>query len=320
MAVPDPQPAQPAPRAAAANGATAPTNGEAALDHGAGTTSHTNGDSHAPIDVTCGPLLNYRHTTGANDGRPVWHGSVLIVARPGATATPRLRYRESSAGVLLPDEHATHSANNGAPNGTSNGVPNGAKGANGASESAEWRTAEGLKLFADPRKTFWRFDLDVALGARETRWEYSLPDVRLPSGGPTRSFVVPAASESMRIMFHSCNGFSVGTDEDAWSGCALWADVLRMHAQKPVHVMIGGGDQIYNDGVRVEGPLREWTDIGNPHKRREYSFGEKLRAECDEYYFKNYEEWYSTEPFATANAQIPQLNIWDDHGTQVYPS
>ena len=38
---------------------------------------------------------------------------------------------------------------------------------------------------------------------------------------PSRQFVVPSAMESMRIMFHSCNGFSVGTDEDFWSG--QWA-------------------------------------------------------------------------------------------------
>ncbi|CAK7245920.1 MAG: hypothetical protein STHCBS139747_007525 [Sporothrix thermara] len=77
--------------------------------------------------------------------------------------------------------------------------------------------------------------------------------------------------------------------------------------------MIGGGDQIYNDSIRVSGPLREWTAIGNPKKRREFPFTEKLREACDEFYRKNYVEWYSTEPFASTNGQIPQLNIWDDH-------
>ena len=77
--------------------------------------------------------------------------------------------------------------------------------------------------------------------------------------------------------------------------------------------MIGGGDQIYNDGVRVEGPLKKWTSIANPQKRRTHLFDEQLRSECDKYYFENYIRWYSTEPFATANAAIPQINIWDDH-------
>lgn len=117
----------------------------------------------------------------------------------------------------------------------------------------------------------------------------------------------------MRVMFHSCNGFSVGVDVDAWSGPALWNDVLRIHEQKPFHVMIGGGDQIYNDSVRVSGPLKEWTDEKNLVRRRQYPFPEELRARCDEFYFKNYVRWYTTEPFATANGQIPQINVWDDH-------
>lgn len=136
----------------------------------------------------------------------------------------------------------------------------------------------------------------------------------------TRVFYVPSDTESMRVMFHSCNGFSVGTDEDAWSGCALWNDVLRRHGGRPFHCMIGGGDQIYNDGIRVEGPLRPWCDIQNPSRRRGYPFDEELREACDHYYVDNYIKWYSTEPFASANGIIPQINIWDDHGKHhIYP-
>ncbi len=58
-----------------------------------------------------------------------------------------------------------------------------------------------------------------------------------------------------------------------------------------LHRRIGGGDQIYNDPVRVSGPLRAWTDISNPKKRREYPFPEKLRQECDDWYLKNYIRW-----------------------------
>lgn len=100
---------------------------------------------------------------------------------------------------------------------------------------------------------------------------------------------------------------------DTRLGPALWNDVLRTHAKKPFHVMIGGGDQIYNDSIRVDGPLKEWTAISNPRKRRDYPFDEQLRTKCDKYYFENYARWYSTEPFAAANASIPQVNIWDDH-------
>jgi len=77
--------------------------------------------------------------------------------------------------------------------------------------------------------------------------------------------------------------------------------------------MIGGGDQIYNDSVRVKGPLKKWTDISNPKRRRDHPFGEDLRMLCDNFYYENYVHWFSAEPFASANSSIPQINIWDDH-------
>jgi len=89
--------------------------------------------------------------------------------------------------------------------------------------------------------------------------------------------------------------------------------VQKIHKDKPFHVMIGGGDQIYNDGIRVNGPLRKWSTMPNPAKRRSHKFPESLRKQCDDYYVANYIRWYSTEPFAGANGKIPQLNLWDDH-------
>jgi len=77
--------------------------------------------------------------------------------------------------------------------------------------------------------------------------------------------------------------------------------------------MIGGGDQIYNDNIRVKGPLKDWTAIKNPRTRQHFPFDNDMRSRCDKFYFENYIRWYSTEPFASANASIPQINIWDDH-------
>lgn len=244
------------------------------------------------LEIICGPLLNYRGMSSPGD-QTSWHGTILLVTKPGQKQ-PRLQIK--SLGPVA-------SLNGG--------------GDYGASTGNSTETIEGLKLYEDTTKAFWRFSVRVPLGATETRWQYTIPDMHFLSevtlNNPTRTFVVPSKSESMRIMFHSCNGFSVGTDLDTWTGPVLWSDVLRVHDKKPFHVMVGGGDQIYNDNVRVSGPLKEWTAIANPHKRRKYPFGETLRQECDDHYFKNYIEWYGTEPFRTANAQIPQVNIWDDH-------
>ncbi|KAI1763617.1 hypothetical protein GGR53DRAFT_359736 [Hypoxylon sp. FL1150] len=250
-------------------------------------------------EVVCGPLLNYRRMEGRT-----WHGSVLLVTKGGGKTQafqPTLtigRITEAPGQQGLVHEG---SAVNGA---TADAV-----------QSSHGIDIAGICLYSDPRNTFWQFPLTCDIGDTETKWAYSIADVHYKSATKpkTNYFYIPAINESMRMMFHSCNGFSVGTDEEAWSGPALWNDVMRSHAQAPLHVMIGGGDQIYNDGIRVKGPLREWTDIGNPKKRREYPFPESLREACDDYYLNNYIRWYSTEPFAAANGQIPQLNIWDDH-------
>ena len=263
-----------------------------APDAQTGTTGVGNGPqivSTSPgLDVISGPLLNYRHTS-TNGGETLWHGSVLIVTTPG---------QQNPTMVLGPQGPVDQSVGN---------VQ--------FSRPQPVRVG-GEKLYEDPKRAFWRFLVEVPFQQFEARWQYDFENVVYIDRSKTEKpqhFAVPSITQSMRIMFHSCNGFSVGTDVDAWSGPALWNDVLRMHETRPFHVMLGGGDQIYNDGVRVDGPLKPWTAIGNPHKRRDFPFGEQMRADCDEYYFNNYVRWYGQKPFSTANGQIAQVNIWDDH-------
>ncbi|KAI1185933.1 hypothetical protein F5B17DRAFT_10834 [Nemania serpens] len=261
--------------------------------------------AHDGKEVICGPLLNYRRMEGN-----AWYGSVLVVVRGGGKTQPfqptlrlsRVELAGDQSG-LVSDHSPVHAVEAVRENGS---YP---------IRSSSGTDVAGICLYSDPRATFWNFPITCNMATTETKWGYSISDVRYKSATKpkTNYFFVPAINESMRIMFCSCNGFSVGTDEEAWSGPALWNDVMRYHAKAPFHVMIGGGDQIYNDGIRVAGPLREWTEISSPRKRREYPFPEQLRKECDDYYLNNYLRWYSTEPFAAANGQIPQLNIWDDH-------
>ena len=246
--------------------------------------------SSEELEVICGPLLNYLCMSYEAE-YAVWHGTVLLVTKPGQRQPQlELRFLGNTAGA--------------------GATPN-------LCAEGDHVVVDGLKLYADPQKAFWRFSLRVPLNPdAEAKWQYTISNMKMlseASKSASRKFYVPAASQSMRLMFHSCNGFSVGTDVEFWSGPVLWNNVLETHAKRPFHVMIGGGDQIYNDSIRVDGPLKPWTEITSPRKRREYPFDNEMRKACDDYYFENYTRWYRTEPFATANSQIPQINIWDDH-------
>jgi hypothetical protein len=153
-------------------------------------------------EIVCGPLLNYRRMEGNT-----WVGSVLVVTAGGGRTQP-----------IVPTLELRRVA--------------GGKG-------GETTKVEGICLYSDARNTFWRFNLAIEMEDVETSWEYELPGLRFASRTKPRvnRFFVPLLDESMRIMFHSCNGFSVGTDEAAWSGPALWNDVLRKHQERPFHVM-----------------------------------------------------------------------------------
>lgn len=173
-------------------------------EHEHGIHHHRDGPPPDGKEVVCGPLLNYRRMEGR-----LWVGSVLVVTVGGGKAqpvVPRLELRRVGGG---------------------------------GGERGEAMGVQGVCLYSDARNTFWRFDVVVEMEGVETRWEYALPGLRFASSTKPQvnNFFVPALEESMRIMFHSCNGFSIGTDEAAWSGPALWNDVQRKHREMPFHVM-----------------------------------------------------------------------------------
>jgi len=89
--------------------------------------------------------------------------------------------------------------------------------------------------------------------------------------------------------------------------------MMSKHAVAPYHVMLGGGDQLYCDGLLNEPEMMEWLNLG--------STGERERAECtprwtvaiEKYYFNRYCDWFSSGTYSQALAMIPSVNMWDDH-------
>ncbi|SLM37793.1 Metallo-dependent phosphatase-like [Lasallia pustulata] len=178
----------------------------------------------------------------------------------------------------------------------------GAKGGRG-------QEVRGVRLHAERGVTFWRFNLEVELGEQQARIAYSI------NQAASVGFWVPAKGQTMNIMFHSCNGFSLSVNPSNFCGPdPLWRDVLNTHQTRPFHVMIGGGDQIYNDVVTKQSPLfQEWLGIKNPIHKQETSFSPQLLEELETVYLERYSMWFSQGFFGMANSQIPMVNVWDDH-------
>ncbi|KAI9835174.1 MAG: hypothetical protein M1819_002544 [Sarea resinae] len=173
----------------------------------------------------------------------------------------------------------------------------------------KYREVKGTRIHAERGFTFWRFNIEVELGKRETRIGYRI------NRGPAIGFWVPARGQTMNIMFHSCNGFSLSVNPNDFSGPdPLWRDVLNSHQTRPFHVMIGGGDQIYNDAaMRDTTHFKEWLSIKNPLHKHSAPFAQEMQEELDSFYLERYAMWFSQGLFGLANSQIPMINIWDDH-------
>ncbi|KAJ6083875.1 hypothetical protein N7486_010675 [Penicillium sp. IBT 16267x] len=179
-------------------------------------------------------------------------------------------------------------------------------------ETAElYREIAGVRLYADAARdvTFWRFSLEVELGTTQQRIAYRI------NQGPALGFWVPATGQAMNIMFHSGNGFSPAVDSNPFCGPdPLWRDILNEHQTQPFHVMLGGGDQIFNDTVITDSHFfQEWTKIKNPAERYGMPFTPEFRAEVEQFYLHRYASWFSQGLFSLANSQIPMVNIWNDH-------
>lgn len=173
----------------------------------------------------------------------------------------------------------------------------------------KYKDVRGYRLHAERGYTFWRFSVEVELRDEEQRIAYRI------NRGPATGFWVPSKGQSMNIMFHSCNGFSLSVNPDELSGPdPLWRDVLNNHQSRPFHVMIGGGDQLYCDAVmRQTKHFQEWLMIRNPLHKHNAPFTAEMQDELEAFYLERYSMWFSQGLFGLANSQIPMVNMYDDH-------
>ncbi|KAI1459548.1 hypothetical protein F4805DRAFT_66052 [Annulohypoxylon moriforme] len=173
----------------------------------------------------------------------------------------------------------------------------------------KYKDVRGFRLHAERGHTFWRFNIEVELREKQQRIAYRI------NHGPATGFWVPARGQSMNIMFHSCNGFSLSVNPDDFSGPdPMWRDVLNNHQTRPFHVMIGGGDQLYNDAImRDTRHFQDWLQIKNPLHKNNAPLTPEMQDEMENFYLERYMMWFSQGLFGLANCQIPMVNMYDDH-------
>ncbi|KAL3476410.1 hypothetical protein BJX99DRAFT_228086 [Aspergillus californicus] len=174
-----------------------------------------------------------------------------------------------------------------------------------------FKDVPGFRLYADPGRdvTFWKFNIEIELGDKQQRVAYRL------NQGPALGFWVPPRGQSMNVMFNTCNGFSPGVESDRFSGPdPMWRDVLNEHQTRPFHVMVGGGDQIFNDNVTADSVhFQEWLKIKDVSEKYGTPLNAEFKDELETGYLENYSRWFSQGLFSLANSQIPMVNMWNDH-------
>ncbi|PWW78854.1 hypothetical protein C7212DRAFT_349410 [Tuber magnatum] len=297
------------------------------------------------LNIKCGPLLRYTglrrdgtfsENCTAREERETWRGSIMIVTaddlsdyspppvirlfvQPASEAeigeangdTLAEAAAVSATGERLPAKPAEElpSTKDKARDDLLLGNVTTTRRADDGEKLGKYKEAEATKLHAERGVTFWRFMVEVELGDEQTRIAYRI------NHGPSIAFWVPARGQTMNIMFHSCNGFSLSVNPDDFCGPdPLWRDVLREHREKPFHVMLGGGDQIYNDAVsKKTDHFKAWLGIKTPFVKSSHEFTPEMAEELEDFYLERYCMWFSQGLFGVANAQIAMVNIWDDH-------
>ncbi|KAM0751564.1 hypothetical protein T439DRAFT_324749 [Meredithblackwellia eburnea MCA 4105] len=248
------------------------------------------------LQTMLGPILRY--DTVVNH---VWHGfSLLVTSDEGSVYHPQpptmtIEWDATGGGAAL--EHHLQQLD-----------------LNKASqdEHVNKRVVQGQQIYhytsLSGGQTFWRFKLEIPLGEMAEEIFYSV------NNGPESSFHVPAFDEHMRWVGHSCNGFSAGVDAASFNGPdPLWRDVLRSHEQKPFHVLIGGGDQLYCDPLTREPEMQSWISCEDESQKKAHPMTDEMKLALDRFLFNHYCNWFRSGAFGEAIKRIPMLNMCDDH-------
>ncbi|WP_111429964.1 alkaline phosphatase D family protein [Rhodobacteraceae bacterium DSL-40] len=128
------------------------------------------------------------------------------------------------------------------------------------------------------------------------------------------SFEVAAdLSGDLHIGFVSCNGQEHGDlSRPGDERNLMWRRLAERHRDRPLNLLLHGGDQLYADEVTEAHPLATGWPKAVPQNLREDTTAE-LSAALSEAFFERYTEQLAQPGFAWLAARVPSLAMWDDH-------
>ncbi|MBL9079219.1 MAG: alkaline phosphatase family protein [Planctomycetes bacterium] len=178
--------------------------------------------------------------------------------------------------------------------------------------------AARVAVFAEQRRSVWAFLVEVPRSDGERALTYTIT-----SDGETRRFdavAIPASDRMPRIVYFSCNGFSsAGLMRQTADPNALWRRMQELHRSgmtnptpnvpSSIHVMIGGGDQVYADSL----PVLEELDRLSSRELRRLQTSTARQAKALREYLELYQNRWSQPEVAEMLARVPVVFTWDDH-------
>jgi hypothetical protein len=156
-------------------------------------------------------------------------------------------------------------------------------------------------------RSLWRYEFALPLAAAPAAHAYRIGPARWPVW-------LPAADGPLHLAYTACNGSERG---DAWRDGELrnerWLHLASVHAARPFHLMVQGGDQLYADPIWQDVPgLKAWR--AQPWwRRRPAPFPPALADAVGDAYFRHYCWQWGQPQLAPLLACIPSLMMWDDH-------
>ncbi len=146
-------------------------------------------------------------------------------------------------------------------------------------------------------------------------------DFSLPSGttgsyelGGVRYQITSPATPDLRIGYVSCNGQEEGDLErpiDARD--AVWQRLADENLERPLSLLLQGGDQLYADDVLHCHPeVERWESLAKT-ERGAVPLTPEITQALRRFYFERYLITYARPAFASLSARVPSIMMWDDH-------